>query len=277
MHMNPSFPPFSVLMSVYAKDNPVWVAQALDSVLHNTVRPAEVAVAVDGPVPEELHKVLEEYAQKHPQIKLIPLEKNSGLGMALQKGLEKCSYDLVARMDADDIALPNRFKKQLARFTQEPNLTVLGGTIEEVDADTLQPVAIRRVPCTDAECKKFLKMRSPFNHVSVMFKKHLILQAGNYQPFHLMEDYYLWARCAAKDLQFSNLTDILVKVRINPAMYGRRGGWKYFKSNAALSGQLRQLGLISWSTYWLNIVIRFCVQVLMPNSVRKMFYKQALR
>lgn len=275
--MNPQFPPFSVLLSVYAKDNPVWVAQALDSVLNNTVRPTEVAVAVDGPIPEELHTVLEEYAQKYPQIKLVPLERNSGLGMALQKGLEQCSYELVARMDADDISLPDRFEKQLTRFAQEPDLAVLGGTIEEIDAESLQAVAIRRVPGTDAECKKFLKMRSPFNHVTVMFKKHLILLAGNYQPFHLMEDYYLWARCAAKDLQFSNLTDILVKVRINPAMYGRRGGWKYFKSNAVLAGQLRQLGIIGWGTYIFNVCVRFFVQVLMPNFLRKIFYKKALR
>ena len=275
--MSQEFPPFSVLMSVYAKDNPVWVAQALDSVLANTVRPAEVAVAVDGPVPEELHKVLEEYAKKHPSIKLIPLEKNSGLGMALQKGLEQCSYELVARMDADDISLPNRFEKQLTRFIQEPDLAILGGTIEEIDAESLQPVAIRRVPCTDAECKKFLKMRCPFNHMTVMFKKNLILQAGNYQPFHLMEDYYLWARCAAKGYVLGNLADIVLKARVNAAMYGRRGGWKYFKSNFALAGQLRQLGLIGWPTYFLNIGIRFCVQVLMPNTLRKLFYKKALR
>lgn len=275
--MNPQFPPFSVLMSVYAKDNPAWVAQALDSVLNNTVRPTEVAVAVDGPIPEELHNVLEEYTRNYPQIKLVPLEKNSGLGMALQKGLEQCSYELVARMDADDISLPDRFEKQLTRFAQEPDLAVLGGTIEEIDAESLQPVAIRRVPCTDAECKKFLKMRCPFNHMTVMFKKSLILQAGSYQPFHLMEDYYLWARCAAKGYHLGNLADIVLKARVNAAMYGRRGGWKYFKSNAALAGKLRQLELIGWPTYFFNIGIRFCVQVLMPNSLREMFYKKTLR
>lgn len=275
--MNPQFPPFSVLLSVYAKDNPVWVAQALDSVLNNTVRPTEVAVAVDGPIPEELHTVLEEYAQKYPQIKLVPLERNSGLGMALQKGLEQCSYELVARMDADDISLPDRFEKQLTRFAQEPDLAVLGGTIEEIDAESLQPVAIRRVPGTDAECKKFLKMRCPFNHMTVMFKKSLILQAGSYQPFHLMEDYYLWARCAAKGYHLGNLADIVLKARVNAAMYGRRGGWKYFKSNFALAGQLRQLGIIGWGTYIFNVCVRFCVQVLMPNSLREMFYKKTLR
>ena len=275
--MSQEFPPFSVLMSVYAKDNPVWVAQALDSVLANTVRPAEVAVAVDGPVPAELHKVLEEYAQKHPTIKLIPLEKNSGLGMALQKGLEQCSYELVARMDADDISLPDRFEKQLTRFVQEPNLVVLGGAIEEVDANTLQPVAIRRVPCTDAECKKFLKMRNSFNHMTVMFKKNPIVSVGSYQPFHLMEDYYLWARCATKGYVFGNLPDIVLRARVNAEMYGRRGGWKYFKSNLALQNELLQYGMISLPRYCFNTVVRFTVQVLMPNQLRAKFYKRILR
>ena len=255
----------------------MWVAQALDSVLANTVRPAEVAVAVDGPVPAELHKVLEEYAQKHPTIKLIPLEKNSGLGMALQKGLEQCSYELVARMDADDISLPDRFEKQLTRFVQEPNLVVLGGAIEEVDANTLQPVAIRRVPCTDAECKKFLKMRNSFNHMTVMFKKNPIVSVGSYQPFHLMEDYYLWARCATKGYVFGNLPDIVLRARVNAEMYGRRGGWKYFKSNAALAGKLRQLGIIGWGTYVFNVCVRFCIQLLIPNTLRGWIYQYILR
>ena len=274
--MNPKFLPFSVLMSVYAKDNPAWVAQALDSVLHNTVRPAEVAVAVDGPVPDSLRHVLDEYAGKEGVL-VWYFPQNRGRGAALQEAVPKCAHELVALMDADDICLLDRFEKQLARFAQEPNLAILGGAIEEVDAASLQPVAIRRVPLTDKDCQKFLKMRSPFNQVTVMFKKHLILQAGNYQPFHLVEDYYLWARCATKQYIFGNLQDILVKVRINSAMYSRRGGWKYFKSNAALAGQLRRLGLIGWPTYFLNIGIRFCVQVLMSNTIRTYFYRYALR
>ena len=275
--MNTLYPSFSVLMSVYTKDNPDWVAQALESVLTNTVCPAEVVVVQDGPVPQAISQVLAEYIGQYPQIKLVPLERNMGLGLALQKGLEACSYELVARMDADDISLPDRFEKQLARFAQEPNLAVLGGAIEEIDGDSLQPVALRRVPCSDAECKKFLKTRCPFNHMTVMFKKSLILQAGSYQPFHLMEDYYLWARCAAKGYILGNLADIVLRARVNAAMYGRRGGWKYFKSNMALSGQLRRLGLIGWGTYLFNLSVRFCVQVLMPNFLREVFYKKALR
>ena len=275
--MSNTCPPFSVLMSVYAKDNPVWVAQALDSVLSSTVCPAEVVIVQDGPVPEAISHTLAVYAGKYPQIKQVPLEQNMGLGMALQKGLEACSHELVARMDADDLSLPDRFEKQLNRFAQEPELAVLGGAIEEIDGDTLHPVAMRRVPCSDAECKQFLKTRCPFNHMTVMFKKNFILQAGSYQPFHLMEDYYLWARCAAKGYVFGNLPDIVLRARVNAAMYGRRGGWKYFKSNKALSGQLYRLGLISLATYCFNVAVRFCVQVLMPNSWRRTFYKKALR
>lgn len=264
-------------MSVYAKDNPAWIAQALDSVLHNTVSPTEVVVAVDGPVGADIQAVLEEYKGKYPQIKLLPSEKNEGLGAALRRGLLACSYDLVARMDADDISLPDRFERQLARFDKEPDLTILGGAIQEIDAQTLLPKAQRSVPCSDKEIKQFLKSRCPFNHVTVMFRKQDILQAGNYQPLFLVEDYYLWVRCAARNYRMGNLSEIVLNVRVDENMYARRGGWKYFKSNKALQDKLCDYKLISWPRYWFNISVRFCVQVLMPNKLREIFYKKALR
>ena len=268
---------FSVLMSVYAKDRPDWVREALESVLSNSVVPNEIVTVIDGPIPADLQAVLNEFTTKYPQIKLCPLAKNGGLGPALAHGLLQCSNELVARMDADDISLPDRFEKQLAYFAAHPQTAVLGGTIQEVASETLQPVAIRSVPNTDAQIKQFLKSRSPFNHVSVMFKKSAVLEAGNYQPFHFIEDYYLWARLAARGAEFANLPDILLNVRVDPAMYGRRGGWKYFKSNYAMSCKLRELGLISLPTHLFNIGVRFCVQVLMPNCVRSWFYRRALR
>ncbi len=271
------YPSFSVLMSVYAKDNPAWIAQALDSVLYNTVPPAEVLVAVDGPVGEDIRAVLDTYAQKYPAVRVLAFEKNEGLGAALRKGLEKCTHEWVARMDADDISLPDRFEKQLARVMQEPDLAVLGGAIEEIDAQTLMPLNLRIVPCADADIKKFLKSRSPFNHPSVLLNKRLVLQAGSYQPFHLMEDYCLWARCAANGYKMANLPDVLVRMRTDAALYGRRGGWKYFKSNAALSQKLYELKLISFPRHVFNLCVRFCVQAIMPNSFRAVFYQKVLR
>ena len=141
----------------------------------------------------------------------------------------------------------------------------------------MQPVAVRSVPTTDSEIKTYLRMRCPFNHMTVMFKKSVVLAAGNYISFHLMEDYYLWARLAANGYKMANLPDIVLNARVDAALYGRRGGWKYFKSNFAMSEKLRELNLISLRVHAFNACTRFCVQVLMPNSVRSYFYRKALR
>lgn len=265
---------FSVLMSVYKKDNPIYLREALESIFAQTKKPNEVVVVCDGPLTKDLEDVFVQYSGK---IILHRLAKNCGLGEALRQGVEKCNFSLIARMDSDDISLPDRFEKQLAYFEKYPDTTVLGGWIQEIDSKTLQPVAIREVPLTDKEIKKYIKTRSPFNHVTVMFKKEAVMEAGNYQPFHFIEDYYLWARLAAKNYKMANLPEILLNVRVDKAMYGRRGGLKYFKSNYAMSKKLYELGLISCPTHLFNASIRFCVQVLMPNSVRGYFYRKVLR
>lgn len=269
--------PFSVLMSVYAKDRPAWIAQALDSVLNQTVSPQEVVVVIDGPVPAEIQTILENYTVKYPQIKLAPLAKNGGLGPALSHGLTFCSHEYVARMDADDISLPNRFEKQLAYFEKHPKTAVLGGQIQEVDAESLAPIAVRRVPQTDKKIKQYLKSRCPFNHMTVMFKKSAVEAEGGYKMAYFMQDYFLWAQLAAKGYLMANLPDIVVHARVNEELYRRRGGWKYFKRSWAISSRLRELGLISYPRHLFNLGVRFCVQVLMPNWLRSYFYKKALR
>ena len=268
---------FSVLMSVYAKDRPEWVRQALDSVLANTVKPAEVVTVIDGPIPVKLQAVLTEFSTKYLQVKLYPLAKNGGLGPALAYGIGQCTHELVARMDADDISLPDRFEKQLAYFTAHPESAVLGGQIQEIDGDTLQPVAIRAVPIEDDKIKEYLKSRSPFNHMAVMYKKSAVVASGSYGNYFFMQDYFLWAHMAAKGFKMANLPDIVVNARVNDALYKRRGGWKYFKRSWTISSTLRELKLISYPRHLFNLGVRFCVQVLMPTQLRSMFYKRALR
>lgn len=231
--------PFSVLMSIYAKDCPAWVCRSLDSLFLNTVKPSEVVIVIDGPISVQLRGILSEFSHRYPQIKLCPLAKNGSLGSALVYGLQQCSYELVARMDADSIALPERFEKQLAYFSEHPETAVLGGQIQEIDGETLQPVAVRSVPITYPEIKAYLRMRFPFNHRTVMFKKSAVLTVGNYTSFHVMKD--LWARLAANGYKMANLPDIVLNARADSAMYGRRGGWKYFKSNFAMSPNLVSL------------------------------------
>ena len=268
---------FSVLMSVYAKDNPAFFKEALDSVINQTRQPDEIVIVEDGIVPEEIKQILSEYKDKFDFIKSVVLEKNCGLGIALQKGLEQCSFNIVARMDSDDISLPDRFKKQIKCFENDKDLSVLGGYIEEIDAQSLKTLSRRTVPLTDIEIKKRIKSRAPFNHVTVMFKKDVILKAGGYRNLYCFEDYDLWARIAVENLKMQNLSGVLVLVRINENLYKRRGGWKYFKSNKAVQDELFKLGVISFPLYCVNVIVRFTVQVLMPSFARSLFYKIFLR
>ena len=266
--------PFSVLMSVYNKDNPQWLKQAIDSVLNNTVKPNQIVLVVDGQISNELEQVLTEYKDN---LDILRLEKNSGLGIALQQGLLKCKYPLVARMDSDDISLSNRFELQLKEFENNPNLTIVGGYIQEFDSQTNEKTSIRKVPLLDNQIKQYIKTRSPFNHVTVMFKKEDILKVGNYQTFYQMEDYYLWARLVKANYQMKNIPEILLNFRTDKNMFARRGGYKYFKSNKEVSKQMLKMKIINYPYYLFNITVRFITQVLMPNNIRTLFYKKVLR
>ena len=265
---------FSVLMSVYYKDNPKWLKQAIDSVLNNTIKPNQIVLVVDGQIPTELEQIISEYKNS---LDILRLEKNSGLGTSLQQGILQCKYPLVARMDSDDISLPNRFELQLKEFENNPNLTIVGGYIQEFDSQTNEKTSVRKVPLNDTEIKKYLKTRSPFNHPTVMFKKEDILKVGNYQTFYQMEDYYLWARLVKANYQMKNISEILLNFRTDKNMFFRRGGYKYFKSNKEISKQMLKMKIISYPCYLFNITVRFITQVLMPNNIRTLFYKKVLR
>ncbi len=263
-------------MSVYAKDRPAWVRQALDSVLANTVKPTEVVIMVDGPVGIDLQAVLDESA-KNPLVRVISHPVNIGRGAALAIAVPQCKNELIALMDADDVCRTDRFEKQLSAFAANPGLAVCGGQIQEVDAESFTPLSKRTVPLTHADIKQYLKTRMPFNNVSVMFKKAAVLDSGNFKAFGLVEDYYMWARVIAKGYQAQNLADDLVDVRVNPQLHGRRGGYNYFHMNKLLFDEMHKLNLLNTWEYYYTLSVRFVVQVLMPNCLRSMFYKRALR
>jgi hypothetical protein len=136
---------------------------------------------------------------------------------------------------------------------------------------------VREVPLDMLGIKKFIRKRSPFNHPSVMFRKKAVLAVGGYSNLTVCEDYDLWIRMTAKGLKMKNLPDILVNSRIDDTSYRRRGGWKYYKSNKMLQDNLLDLKMILVWHYSVNIVIRFTVQVLMPNTLRGLFYNNILR
>lgn len=267
---------FSVLLNVYCKDKPAWLKQAINSVLTNTIRPDEFVIMLDGPIGKELQNVLDDVTQNNI-VRILSHPVNIGRGAALGYAVPKCSYDLIALMDADDVSRKDRFEKQLAAFAANPDLSVCGGQIQEVDAESFAPLSKRQVPLSHDDICKYLKTRMPFNNQTIMFKKQAVLSSGNFKAFGLLEDYYMWTRVIAKGYKTVNLDDILVDMRVNPAMYGRRGGWNYFHMNKILFDEMRKLGLLNIWQYYYTLSVRFIVQVLMPNWCRSLFYKRMLR
>lgn len=267
---------FSVCMSVYHGDDPEWLRQAADSVLNQTVVPDEVLLVVDGPVGVELEHVIQDFDNRDV-FRVIRLETNQGLGNARRVGMAHCSHELVAMMDSDDLSVPDRFEKQLAAFDAMPEVSIVGGQIAEFVGEPDHVVGIRTVPCEDEEIRAELKVRCPFNHVTVMVKKSDVAAAGGYLDWFSNEDYYLWIRMYLAGLKFGNVPDILVKVRVGADMYRRRGGWKYFKSEFGIQNYMLMHKMIGLRTYALNVAKRLIVQVLLPNGIRGWVFRKFAR
>lgn len=267
---------FSVSMCVYGKDNPAWFKTAVDSILNQTRKPDEVVLVVDGPVPQELDLIITEFEQ-NPVFKVVRLKVNSGHGEARRTGLNNCTYGLVALMDADDISSPDRFEKQLAMFEADPELTIVGGNITEFVGEPDNIVGVRSVELTDEAIKQDMKKRCPMNQVSVMFKKSRVDRVGGYIDWFCEEDTYLWLRLFLDGAKFANLSDYLVNVRVGKEMYQRRGGKRYFFSEAKLQKYMLDNKVIGFGTFAINVAKRFVVQMLLPNKLRSLVFQKFAR
>lgn len=203
----------------------------------------------------------------------VYLPVNQGHGNARRASLAHCSHNLVALMDADDLALPNRFEKQLEAFVADGGLSIVGGQITEFIGSPSNIIGKRVVPENDADIKTYMKKRCPMNQVAVMFKKDFAEQVGGYQDWYCEEDYYLWLRMALAGGKFANVADTLVNVRVGDAMSARRGGWKYFRSEARLQAYMLKKRVISLPRYLYNTVLRFGGEVLLTDKLRTRLFQ----
>lgn len=267
---------FSVLMSVYKNDNPIFFEEAIKSILHQSIVPNEIVIVKDGALTTDLEEILDKYIL-NPLFKIISLSTNSGLGIALQKGLEACTNNIVARMDSDDIAVYTRFQEELECFENDEQLSIVGADIAEFSNEISNIISFRHVPYTDSEIKKAIKYRCPFNHMTVMYKRNVVLAVGNYQDWHFNEDYFLWIRMAEKDIKMKNINKVLVYARVDNGMYERRGGTKYFLSEKRLQKYMFEKKIISRRIYFINIFKRYVIQVLIPPKVRRWIYINIIR
>lgn len=265
----------SVLMSVYGKEKPGYLRAALESLLAQTRLPEEIVLIEDGPLPEDLERVIQDYRHREIPVVTYRFEHNVKLGRALEKGLTLCSNELVARMDTDDIALPDRFLIQYSYMMEHTDIAACGGWMEEFnDAGTYS--RIKKMPENPDEIAMYTKYRNPLNHMTVMFRKAEVLKAGNYRHFPYLEDYDLWIRMLAGGCRFYNIPKVLVRMRNNEAVYARRGGMAYFRIYKNLRKEQRSLKMLSAPQY-LKAMILTAGITLQPSAFRKVLYQKILR
>ncbi|MDU6552955.1 glycosyltransferase [Finegoldia magna] len=264
-------------MSVYYKERPEYLRQAMESIFNQTVLTNDFVLICDGPLTEELDAVINEFKHIHEDIlNVYRIENNVGLGNALNLGISKCKNELVARMDSDDISRKQRCEKQLEIFEKDDSIDIVSGTIEEFVGDIKNVKSCRNLPEKNQDIIKFAKSRSPFNHACIMYKKNKVIEAGSYKDFYFLEDYYLWIRMLNSGCQGYNIQEPLLWVRAGNDMYKRRSGIKYVKSQKNLLTYMKKIGFINKFEFIIGVLIRTCVS-LSPNLLRKYLYNNFLR
>lgn len=267
---------FSVLMSIYKKENPKYFYDSMNSILNQTLLPNEIVLVEDGELPEELEKVVIEYEKKCSFLKVLRYKENRGLGPALNDGLKKCKYDYVARVDTDDLCAENRFEVQVNFLKENPNFDVIGSNMLEYDEKMKHILSLKKVPEKHNEIEKYIKKRNPMNHPTVIFKKEKVLEVNGYEDYPYFEDYYLWSKLIKNNCKFYNIQENLYDFRAGISMIKRRGGKEYLSCIKKFEKALLKLGIINKFEYIENVIVRFLIS-LIPDSLRLFIYNKALR
>jgi len=266
---------FSLLLPVYRADDPAHFVKAFtSSVTAQSRRPAQVVVVQDGPVPAELSVAIEQVTAESP----VPvvhhvLAENKGLAAALTAGLAECEHDIVARIDADDISLAQRFEVQLPHI--EGGLDLVGSGMYEF-LDDVGSIVGRRVPRTDQkDIERYARFHDPFSHPTVVYRRSAVEAAGGYQPMGLMEDYWLFTRMIATGARVGNVADPLVMYRVGEGAYARRGGREQWRSEKALQKAMRSIGFTTRWEHLRNIIIRGSYRFV-PVTLRRIAYRRLI-
>ena len=257
-------------------ENPDNLHKSLSSLYAQTLNPSEIVLVYDGPIRKELQEVVNSFLEKFENLKVILLNQNVGLGKALNHGLAYCSYDIVARMDTDDICYPDRFEKQITYLRQNVEISVLGAAVQEFKNEPGDLKRFRKLPSNTEQIKRFAQFRNPLNHPSVVFKKSHVIAAGSYQDMPLFEDFYLWIRLIQSGYRITNLSEPLLHFRIGNNMIGRRHGLGYFRKELTFLKAARTLNFITNFQFLISIALKLPLR-LMPKKFLELVYKFLLR
>ena len=263
-------------MSIYLGNDPQEVAAAVASVLDQTKPPAQVVIVQDGPVRPALAACVTGLESRYPSmITVVRLPENVGHGDALQAGLNCCRFELVARMDGDDLSVRDRFEHQLCFLETNADVAAVGGWVVEFESDPELAGKMRKTPCGRQHLKRYARHRNPMNHPTVMFRKSVILRCGGYATLPDYEDYHLWMRLLSQGVILDNLPEVLVKMRTGKSFYGRRGGLNYLRREWRILIQFHRMGAISFPQLVFNLCARSVR--LLPRAARERIYNRMLR
>jgi len=260
---------FSLLMAIYSGDRADFFEDAFrSSVDDQELRPSEVVLVQDGPISAELVASVAHVIERSPiPVNLVVVEKNAGLAAALTTGLAHCAHDVVARMDPDDISMPDRFAKQLPLI--EAGYDLVGtGMYEFENEGTLGT----RIPPTGAAIEPYAAFHDPFNHPTVVYRRSAVEAAGAYQDLALMEDYWLFVRMIKTGAKVENIPLPLLKYRVDSGAYNRRGGKALFRSERNLQRRMLDSGYITRAQYARNLVVRGGYRFV-PVGIRRVAYR----
>jgi len=245
--------------------------ECLESLKKQTLQATEIVIVFDGIITSELEEMVMQYISILP-IKIIRLPKNVGLGKALNEGLKHCSYNWIFRMDTDDICLPERFEKQVEFIKQHSDVVLFSGHIAEFSDDKTIITGYRKVPIGDKNIRKYALLRSPFNHMTVAFRKDIIEAVGGYQHHLFLEDYNLWLRVIAQEYEVGNIDGVLLLARAGSNMVARRRGMNYIKGEWKLFNLKRKLKLQNIFSGFFIFLLRVIPRML-PTGILKALYK----
>lgn len=268
-HKNAIQPKLSVLMSICSGDNSEYLNAAIESIISQTRPPDEIVVVKDGPLSDELSRIIKQWQQKRPGLfKVVSLPENRGLGVALQQGLKACSYDIVARMDADDISCPDRFEKQLKFLQENRDVAVVSSWMACFEEDPDNIAFIRKMPQKHDDIGKIARYRNPVCHPPTMFRRSEVEAVGGYTDRQRNQDYHLWARMLLNGSKITCIPEPLYKFRCNDDFLKRRTSLQHTISMIKLQNEFLKMGFISYAQYLFNISVRVTACILPVTMTR---------
>lgn len=266
---------FSVLLSVFAQEKVEYLNQAIFSVWdQQSLKPSQIVLVKDGPLTPALDGLIYDWQLKLEHVlTLVSLPENVGLGAALNEGLKYCRHDLVARMDSDDVSLPERFKKQIEFMELNPDVVASSAILEEWDTDMTRCIGMRNLPVGFPVLARFAKRRSPLSHPLVVFRKGVIESVGGYPSLRRAQDYGLWSLLLVKGYKLANLPMVLLKMRAGNEMLSRRG-WQYFKEEYHLLKYQKEIKFLAISDFYINVMIKLALRT-SPRFIKAFAYRFA--